>query len=189
MMFGRNLGSALVAARLPVESVGVEIGVWRGDSTELFLRRAAHVHLVDPWAPEPYRESDEYGGWDAYLARYAALTGGADPEAFRRYYDDMHALVLARFPPWRATIHRQTSTEFLRAFEQRVDWVYVDGLHSFEGCLADLRGARRIVRERGVIYGDDYGRKPGVTAAVRAFAAETGLRFEELGKEQYAFVL
>jgi predicted O-methyltransferase YrrM len=44
-----NPGAHIVAALLPDHSAGVEIGVWKGDSSELFLQRAGHLYLVDPW--------------------------------------------------------------------------------------------------------------------------------------------
>jgi hypothetical protein len=49
-----NPGASIVAKLLPENSIGVEIGVWRGDSSVEFLERAAFLHLVDPW---PDRES------------------------------------------------------------------------------------------------------------------------------------
>lgn len=44
-----NPGASIVAKLLPKNSVGVEIGVWRGDSSVEFLERCSHLHLVDPW--------------------------------------------------------------------------------------------------------------------------------------------
>ena len=164
MMFGKNLGAAETAKRIPLGSTGVEIGVWRGDSSALFLERAAHIHLVDPWSVTAYEDSDEFGDYAAYLKRYAALVGSEDPKKFQRYYDEVYESVLQRFA--RATVHRCTSAEFFRRFTGLVDWVYIDGSHSFAGCLADLHSAHRIVRPGGFIFGDDYGNKPGVTAAV-----------------------
>jgi hypothetical protein len=44
-----NPGASIVAKLLQKDSVGVEIGVWRGDSSAEFLARTSHLHLVDPW--------------------------------------------------------------------------------------------------------------------------------------------
>lgn len=181
MMFGKNLAAAETAKRVPVGSVGVEIGVWRGDSTALFLERASHVHLVDPWSVTAYEDSEEFGDYRAYLKRYAALVGSDDPREFQKYYDRIHRSVCDRFPPELVTIHRCTSDDFFRKFSWQVDWVYVDGSHSFGGCLTDLKNAQRIVKPGGLIFGDDYGNKPGVTSAVQEFA-ET---FEVFGGNQY----
>lgn len=185
MMFGRNAGARDTAARIPLGSVGVEIGVWKGDSSEVFLRRAAHLHLVDPWAVDAYRDSDEHGGFDAYIERYARLTGSTDPARFQVFYEQVYDGVRQRFAGRPVTIHRCTSADFFATFHGLVDWVYIDGLHSFDGCLADLQAARQVVRSGGWIFGDDYGNKPGVTRAVQAL----GLPFETFGRNQYAIAL
>ncbi len=169
MMFGKNLGAVETAKRIPIGSVGVEIGVWRGDSTALFLERASHVHLVDPWSVTAYEESDEFGDYSAYLKRYSALVGSDDPLKFQQYYDGVYESVRARFTAAQATIHRCTSAQFFGSFSGPVDWVYIDGSHRYEDCLTDLRCASRIVRRGGLIFGDDFVNKPGVTQAVLDF--------------------
>ena len=52
MMVGRNIGSTETAKRIPKDSVGVEIGVWRGDTTEKFIKNAKEIVAVDPWSVE-----------------------------------------------------------------------------------------------------------------------------------------
>ena len=47
MMFGKNPGTDQTWKRIPEYSVGAELGVWQGESSEKFLKRASHVHLVD----------------------------------------------------------------------------------------------------------------------------------------------
>ena len=180
MMFGKNLGAVETAKRIPVGSVGVEIGVWRGDSTALFLERASHVHLVDPWAVTAYEDSDEFGDYYSYLQRYSKLVGSPDPRKFQQYYDAVYDCVRARFGDL-VTIHRCKSEDFFKRFSGLVDWVYIDGSHSFEGCNDDLHSALSIVRPGGFIFGDDYVNKPGVTEAVNGF----GRQFEVFGGNQY----
>lgn len=177
MMLGHNRAALEVCARIPRGSTGVEIGVWRGDSSTVFLERAGFLHLVDPWAVEPYQDDDFAG----YLAKYARLTGSTDPADFQRVYDRIHADVVARFQGQPVRIHRCTSAAFFGQFTGLVDWVYIDGLHTFEACAADIEGARRIVRPRGLILGDDYGNKPGVTRAVDA----SGYGFEVFAGNQW----
>ena len=48
-MSKNNPGASIVAGLIPLGSVGVEIGVWDGDSSVEFLARCSHLHLVDPW--------------------------------------------------------------------------------------------------------------------------------------------
>ena len=160
---------------IPQGSVGVEIGVWRGDMSEKLLRNADSLHLVDSWSVESYCESDEFDDFDGYIKRYSGLVGSNDPADFQRYYDSVYESVVDRFNGEPVTIHRCSSDQFFRDFDGLVDWVYVDGAHSYDGCLADLWGAARIA---DCIYGDDYRSKPGVAAAVNEFIDKTGLELE-----------
>ena len=50
MMFGKNPGTDQTWKRIPEGSVGAELGVWQGDSSEKFLKRAGHAHSVDSWS-------------------------------------------------------------------------------------------------------------------------------------------
>jgi len=185
MMFGKNLDAREIVKRIPVGSVGVEIGVWRGDSTALFLLHAQHVHCVDPWSVAPYEPGSEHGTFGQYLSRYAKVVGSDKPEDFQSFYDLIYREVCDRFPSELVTIHRCTSAEFFAKFPFKVDWVYVDGSHQYEDCKADLRGARRIVKSGGAIFGDDYRSKHGVTRAVDEFCQETGLPLRTHGQSQY----
>lgn len=194
MMFGRNPGSDETWKRIPKGSVGVELGVWKGDSSEKFLRRAGHLHLVDPWAVTAYENSDEFGDYVGYLKRYSSIVGSTNPNDFQRYYDTIYKNVLKRFANKSVTIHRMPVIEFFKVFNQQVDWVYVDALHSFEGCLNDLRKSLTIIRPGGSIFGDDYTPtkpdkrvrgKPGVTAAVDTFVKETNLPFNNFYLDQF----
>lgn len=185
MMIGRNTGSDETWQRIPSNSTGVEIGVWRGDTSAKFLRRAAHLHLVDSWSVVPYVENDEHGGYDAYLDRYAKMVGSRDPEDFQKYYDFVYESVRTRFADSPVTVHRMPSQDFFVKFQNQVDWVYVDGDHSYEGCLRDLQGSLGIVRPGGTIFGDDYTNKPGVRRAVDEFVTRTGLAFENFHGSQY----
>lgn len=156
MMGGSNLGSHIVAEMIEPGSVGVEIGVWRGDTTARFLERAGHVHLVDPWDLEQYRTRE----FRQFLESYRHIVGSTDPEDFRQHYCDVEASVRSRFALHPVTFHKMTSREFFDTFTEKVDWVYIDGLHDYLNVLADLYGARNILKPGGMIYGDDYGNKP-----------------------------
>ena len=80
MMFGKNPGTDQTWKWIPADSIGAELGVWQGDSALKFLNRAKHIHLVDAWAPEVFKGSNEFGGYQAYLERYSKLTGEATTE-------------------------------------------------------------------------------------------------------------
>ena len=187
MMFGENPGTDVTWKRIPKDSVGVELGVWKGNSSEKFLRNAKHLHLVDPWSPIPYQKSDEFGDYQGYLRRYSKLVGSTDPKEFQRYYEKIYKSVIERFKGRSVTIHRCTTEEFFKTFNEEIDWVYVDALHSYEGCLSDLRNSLNIIKVGGSIFGDDYKNKskPGVTAAVDTFIRESGLTLDNFYLDQF----
>ena len=169
MMFGKNRGIRELGKWIPAGSVGVEIGVWRGDGSEILLQRAGFLHMVDPWAVDAYAGPNEFGGFDAYLQRYSELVGSSDPADFQRYYDQVYREVVARFQGRPVAIHRQNSREFFASFHSMVDWVYIDGSHEEKTVLQDIVDASAIVYDS--VMGDDYGVKPGVTAAVNKAAS------------------
>lgn len=181
MMVGCNVGG--VWNLIPRGKVGVEIGVWKGDTSAQFLRRSKFLHLVDPWSREAYGDFEEHGGPNAFLAKYSKVVGSRKPEDFDRFYDEMYREVCRRFECQSVEIHRKTSAAFFATFAGPVDWVYVDGLHTYEGCRADLEGSLRIVHPGGAIFGDDYGNKKGVTKAVDSFSQSTGLDVRLYGNQ------
>ena len=186
MMVGRNPFAAKTMWRIPKDSIGAELGVWKGDSSKLFLKRAKLLHLVDSWSIAPYSESDEHGNYEAYIQRYKKIVGSKDPKDFQKYYDKIYEGVVNRFKGQPVNIHRCTTTDFFeRNKDLQLDWVYVDAAHSYEGCLKDLYGSLNIVKKGGFIFGDDYTNKTGVNKAVKQFVKETGLKFDNFYNNQF----
>ena len=187
MMFGRNKGAKATAERIPAGSTGAEIGVWKGESAAVFLRRGLkELHLVDPWSVEAYKKTGEFGGFGDFLQRYTPLVGSADPQAFQAFYDTVAAAVERRFRAEPVVIHRKTSREF---FAERIgkapslDWIYLDGSHQYIEVFNDLVCAGQVCR--GSIFGDDYGNKPGVTRAVDDYVQRRGCFLEVFAGNQY----
>jgi len=179
MMVGKNQGSLLVVQQIPENSVGAELGVWRGDTSARFLAsgKIKHLHLVDAWSPDPYY------GIEGYREKYAKLVGSGDLDAFRAYYDAVLAGVRRRFQGQPVTIHQTTVHEFLTEPPEDLDWVYVDASHEYLDVLDDLE---RCARHVDLIFGDDYGNKPGVVRAVDEFdRTHPEWHLQVLGKNQY----
>jgi len=184
MMVGTNTPVLETIKRIPTGSVGVELGVWKGESASLFLTKASKLYLVDAWSVSPYVDGEEWGSYQAYLDRYSKVVGGRTEEDFKRYYEKIYTLVKDKFKDDRRVfIYRGTTTSFFAFFDKKVDWVYVDASHSYTGCINDLYGSLRVATTS--IYGDDYGNKEGVTKAVDQFIKETNLPFNNFYKNQY----
>ena len=189
MMIGTNVAAQYVAKRMMPGSIGVELGVWKGKSSEIFSKRTSKLHLVDSWSVEPYRNLDS---WDNYLQRYSQITGGNTPEDFEKYYDEIYESVEKKFEDNDdVIIHRMDTNKFFETFKGDVDWFYVDAAHDEEGCYKDLVNSYNHLRRHGggILFGDDYGNKKGVVKAVDRFKAERNLVMNVFHKNQYEMIV
>ena len=193
----KNTDSHNIMDLIEKGSVGAEIGVWMGSSSRQFLQKdPSKLYLVDPWAVRGYDEAleakDETFDYDKYLNNYSKLTGKPTAKAFDIYYDDVYAGVEKEFGgDKRVEICRETATEWFAKFDEPfLDWIYVDGDHSYTGAYTDLCNALKAVKSGGLIIGDDYkwgrpGDKGGVKKAANQWAEENGLTLEQHGQNQF----
>lgn len=152
---------------LPKGRVWAEVGVWKGSFSQRILTvcEPSELHLIDPWRFMPQYPVRQYGG------------AAADSQATMNH---IYRWVIRRFSHSPAvTVHRQTSAEACENFpDGYFDYVYIDGDHSYEFVLQDLRLWAPKVRCGGALLGDDYrwnhesGRS--VERAVQDFVAESG---------------
>jgi len=171
MMIGNNTGTNETWKRIPPFSVGAELGVWKGDSSGKLSTNASYIYLVDSWSVEPYTESHLEDNYEKYLEKYSKIVGSKDPKDFQKYYDNIYESVVERYKDNpKIIIKRMTTNKFFDTVTEKLDWVYVDADHSYEGCLNDLERSLEILKPGGIIFGDDYGpAKPGVQKAVDEF--------------------
>jgi hypothetical protein len=191
-----NVDSNNIIKLIGKGSRGVEIGVWKGSTTKKFLERNLEkLILIDPWSVDPYKERGEEK-FNEYIKRYSELVEGKTEEKFQSYYDEVYREVIQMFGRVPCVnIFRATSSQW---FEEQwngelFDWVYIDGDHSYEGAMYDLKMSQKIVRKGGLIIGDDYkwrspGGKPGVKKAVDEFSKNTGMNPKQHGKHQFVMV-
>jgi predicted O-methyltransferase YrrM len=87
------------------------------------------------------------------------------------------------------------STNWFETYSgEKLDWIYIDGDHSYTGVINDLRNAIKVVKKGGLIIGDDYKwhseeDKGGVKKAVKEFIAEQNLKVNQYGKVQFVIQL
>jgi hypothetical protein len=153
---------------LPKRSVGMEIGVHRGDFSRHLLDklRPRELHLVDPWehaTGETYARAwyggNAKGGVEEMEARYQGVA--------KRFSRAIGAGVVK--------LHRKYSDAALAEFpDGYFDWIYIDGNHTYDFVKRDLELSLRKVKPGGYIAGDDYGHagwwEDGVSRAVDEFA-------------------
>ena len=189
-----NKDSQYLMHKIPPQSEGAEIGVWAGSTARQFLNCGiSRLELIDPWSVEPYKKSDEYKSYDEYLEKYSRILNiEKKDEDFQKYYDAIYSQVngtIGQDP--RVTIHRMFSDEWFESKPEKVDWIYIDGDHGYQGCLNDLENSLKIVKPGGMIMGDDYWwpdaqwGKEGVTDAVDRFLKRYMLLKERRGETQY----
>jgi hypothetical protein len=181
-MFGmrtNNSWRTWILNDIPANSRCVEVGVWKGDFSAQIMSTAKprELHLVDPWHFRPSYPNRWYGGAKA---------------ASQSDMDSIHAEVVKRFQGEKAVqIHRMTSLEAAMQFpDECLDWVYIDGDHSYEAVKADLVSWIPKVRSGMFLAGDDYdwldeSGAPSVQRAVEEVLSELRLGRAEVEGGQY----
>lgn len=147
--------------------VGVEIGVHKGDLSWRLLasNRNLFLHLVDPW------EECTGGSYKTTVDHINQLTQ-EQQDAVMDVAMNSVSLFKGQFK-----VHRMTSEEAAEDFEDgSIDFVFIDGDHSYEGCANDIRLWYPKLKEGGLLSGHDYreGRNYGVMQAVNEFVQSTG---------------
>lgn len=156
-----------------LNGVGVEVGVYRGGFSNHILKHWPGVlHGVDPW--EFQRDKRDMLNTPDLPSDYElCLKQMQDWMAAGRFY-----------------LHRDYSVSAARASnwgpEKPFDWVYIDALHDYDSCLADMRAWAPLIKSGGALCGHDYLDHPpggqtdfGVVSAVRDWCAENGYRVED----------
>lgn len=112
---------------------GVEVGTRKGDFAKCLITRIPNLHLtcVDPWM--------------AY--------DGSTQERMDGYYK----LALENLKGLKITIIRKPSLEVVdKVKDEILDFVYIDGDHSFDMAVRDIIHWSKKVRKGGIIAAHDY---------------------------------
>jgi hypothetical protein len=148
-------------------TTGAEIGVAYGGHADSMLSNCVglkKLYCVDPYTPD-------YNSTDGYALPDSTPFG---PSEYEELY--LHALHrLKRFGD-RQELIRQSSHEawasvrFDNNAEAYLDFVFIDGRHTFGDVVSDIELWGKLVHKGGIIAGHDYKHPsyPGVTRAVNA---------------------
>jgi predicted O-methyltransferase YrrM len=154
------------------EPTVVEIGSFTGLSTCIFshsLRRhglGGKVYCVDLW--DTYAERNP----SAQETGFFAYKSGQLRQLFDHYISTAGAT--------QVTPICEDSTRAWQNFaDGSIDLLFIDGDHSYEGCLADLSHWYPKVKPDGVILGHDYDWDT-VRAAAQDFSRQHGFRLQEM---------
>ena len=135
-----------ILEHFPHNSVGAEIGVWKGEWAS-FVNDAINpdkYYLLDPWkfVPDPLHPDRWYGG--------ASAKSQED-------MDDIYENVCSTFKDSENIEIIRTRSEHAEQYinQDELDWIYIDGDHSYEAVTKDLEISFRLVKSGGLITGDD----------------------------------
>ena len=138
--------------------IGVEVGVYRGETSAKLLDAfpSLHLHVVDPWAV--YDAADEYRKSGDGKSKLTAQ------EQFENY--SLATKNCERSGKGRFTVHRSTSLDAAQngipkwlADGPGLCFAFIDGDHTAEAVLSDLVAWWPLVGQAGLLCGHDYGHK------------------------------
>jgi methyltransferase family protein len=132
---------------LPRNSIGAEIGVFRGEFSATIIRaiEPRELHLVDPW---DIAYGANYPNWGDYTEHGALTTARAFAETVSRTTSGRKTkvIVVKDFSaPWLATMP-----------DGYFDWIYLDSTHTYDDTKQELALSARKVKPEGVICGHDF---------------------------------
>lgn len=160
---------------MPKEGTTAELGVGRGNFSKIILEIAnSKLHYcVDLWAPIDKTIQGKYftnqEGWD------------------QRYND-----VKEKLKSWNVQYVKDLTYNIPNYCNPKtLDWVYIDGDHTYNGCMKDLQSVKELVKDNGMILGHDYRpawkKRPdwGVVESVNDFVKENNYFLTVVTKEIY----
>jgi len=112
---------------------GAEIGTYKGEFTTLLCEAGLYVYAIDPWKVYSEQLSQK---------RQDFLYGHAQ-RALNKFKN--------------CTIIRKFSMDAVKDFkDESLDFVYIDGDHSFKAVACDIAEWAKKVRKGGAVSGHDY---------------------------------
>lgn len=150
--------------------VGVEIGVNNGQLSWRLLagNRNIFLYMVDPWSADDVNESYSTTG-----DLKSSFSNSDHDAAMNEAIDSVKQF------DGRYKIMRMKSEDAAGKFgDSTLDFVFIDGDHSYDGCSLDMRLWYPKVKRGGLLCGHDYrdDMNFGVIRAVDEFCSNTGYK-------------
>lgn len=143
--------------------VGLEIGVDVGDTADFMLSNLPNLKL---FGIDPYEGYIDWNNNDLNINN-------------RNFVKERAINTLNQYGD-RFSLIETTSDKAVGIFkDEELDYIFIDGLHTYEQVLMDCRNYYSKVKTGGVFAGHDYNVIEGVRKAVQEFAAEVGANILE----------
>lgn len=120
----------------------LEIGVAAGDTSEFLC---LNKKVVDAYLLDPYNHIDFYGFQQSSEPRYTPSTHAAF------VYNRMYRLVSGK-----VKILEGLSEDLLPIEDLQLDYIFIDGNHSYESVKLDIENSVKMLKPDGIIAIDDY---------------------------------
>ena len=131
--------------------IGIQIGSYRGQSAELFLKSGAFktFYCIDPWQ-QGYDPEDKADAPEIILA---------EQDFDRRFKDNEIVKKI-----------KMKSSDAVNMFKNNsIDFIYIDGNHLYEAVKEDLKNYYSKIKYNGIVSGHDFVHGYGVQKAVLEF--------------------
>jgi len=160
---------------MPSNSTCAELGVGRGNFSKLILEIAKpELHYcVDLWGP---------------IATNVQGTYFTDQETWDQRFKDIQQ----EFSAYNVKFVRDMTYHLPNYIDSKtLDWVYVDGDHTYDGCMKDLQAVKNLIKDDGMILGHDYRpawrKRPdwGVVESVNDFVSENNYFLTIVTQERF----
>lgn len=140
--------------------LGIELGVWFGNNMCYLLDNCPNIsllHGIDPYKP--------YQDWNRFIGE--ELINQAKSTAFSN---------LSNFPKdkWLLTVAESVVVNNFHS-DNCIDFIFIDGDHSFEMCYKDLNLWYSKIKSGGLFSGHDFS-LPGVNKALLKFRQENNIK-------------
>ena len=159
-------------SKLTGELVGVEIGVCLGATTEEFILKIPNIKKL--YGVDSYPTYIDWNGADYNDDRQQKMKESADNRL--KPYDDKVTLVY------------QTSLEFADTLPpESLDFVFIDGDHSYEGSSADFKAYYPLIKKGGIFAGHDIV-LPDVAKALKDFLGEDFSKIKQVSNNAWYLI-
>lgn len=134
--------------------IGLEIGVERGYSAYHVLKNCnfTKLYLIDPYLP--YADSDS----SHYCDRICQIN------------NKNHCLNLLKEFKNFELIEENSDNAFNLILDESLDYIFIDGLHTYEQCSKDIKNYYPKLKKGGLFSGHDFNYCEGVNKSVNEFA-------------------
>ena len=133
---------ALLSYVVSTNMILIEIGSYAGESAEIFAKsgKFSTIVCIDPWLSDPKGD-----GKNSYK----------NMDIVEHKFDE----VLARnniIKKHKGTIDTFVKSDLFKELDGKIDMVYIDGLHTYEGCKHDIQMCQKFIKPKFAFSGHDY---------------------------------